>query len=222
MEERNRPTKAELEEDQFLEWVLNAVEYVKARAQLFIGGAIAIVALIVIVNFVQTQRLGARDRGAALLFEASVAEQAGQPEKAIGIAQRLIDEFGGTPSAGHGMVLLANRHFGLGRFADAEGLYRRYLDEYGDVEALVFAARTGLAACREAQGDLQGAAALYVGYADEHLEYGPSALALMDAARCYRLLGDAGGERRTLERVTREYPGTPVAQRARGQLDMLM
>ena len=84
------------------------------------------------------------------------------------------------------------------------------------------AARTGLAACREAQGDLEGAARDYVQYADENPDSPPSALALMQAARCYGQLGDAARRRETLERVTRQHPLTPVAQRAREQLTMMM
>ena len=44
-ERKQRVTKAELEEDEFLEWVLRAIEYLKQRSQLFIGGAVAIVAV---------------------------------------------------------------------------------------------------------------------------------------------------------------------------------
>lgn len=222
MEERNqRPSKADLEEDRFLDWVLSAVEYVRDRAQLFIGGAVALVAFIAILSFVQHQRSVARQKAASLLFEAMVADQSGQLDNAIRVSQQLVDEYGGTPSAAHGTILVANRYFALGRYAEAQRLFERYLDEYGDLEPLVFAARTGLAACREAQGDLEGAARAYLEYADEHPDSQPSSLALMDAARCYRLLGDPR-QREVLRRVTREYAESPAAQRAREQLNMLL
>lgn len=222
MEERNRrPSKHDLEEDEFLEWVLKAADYVKSRAQLFIGGIVALVALVVIVNFVQGQKDEARERASALLFEATVAERSGQVDQAIRLAQQLVDDFGGTPAAGQGTVFLGNRFYTLGRYADAERLFRRYLDEYGDLAPLVFAARTGLAACREAQGDLAGAAQAYAAVADGSPGDPSSALALMDAARCWRMQGDAAQQRGALERVTREYASTPVAQRARQQLNLL-
>jgi len=222
MEERSRrPTKAELEEDRCLEWVLQAGEYVKSRAQLFIGAAVAVVAVVVIANVVKGQRVEARSRASAMIFEANLAEQSGQLDRVLGIAQQLIDEYPGTPAASHGIVLLANRYFTLGRYVDAQRLYQRYLDEDGDVPPLVFAARTGLAACLEAQGELAAAARAYVGFADDHPDHPPSAMALMDGARCFRLLGDAAGQRETLERVIREYPETPMAQRARGQRDLM-
>lgn len=223
MQERNqRATKADLEEDEFLEWVLRAIQYFKERAQLFIGGAVAIVAVFAIISFLQTQKEEARERASALLFEATIADRSGQTDQVIRLSQQLVNEYSGTPAAAQGVILLANRYFALGRYPDAERLYQQYLDTYGDLDALVYAARTGLAACREASGDLEGAARDYVRYAEEHAASPPAALALMHAARCYQQLRDNGRYRQTLERVTREHALTPVAQRAREQLAMLM
>lgn len=223
MQERNqRATKAELEEDEFLEWVLRAIEYFKQRAQLFVGGAVAIVAVIAIISFMQTQKAEARERASTLLFEATVADRSAQTDQVIRIAQQLVDEYPGTPAAAQGIILLGNRYFALGRYADAERLYQQYLDTHGDLEAFVFAATTGLAACREAKGDLEGAARDYVRYADSHTDSAPAALALMHAARCYGQLGDAASHRQMLERVTADHALTPVAQRAREQLAMMM
>ncbi len=84
MQERNkRATKAELEEDEFLEWVLRSIEYLKTHAQLIVGGVVGIVAIIAIVSFMQTQRGEANERAAALLFEATVADRSGQTDQVI-------------------------------------------------------------------------------------------------------------------------------------------
>lgn len=223
MQERNqRPTKAELEEDEFLTWVLNAGQYIKDRAQLFLGGVVAIVAVIVIASFLQTQQAEARQRASAMLFETTVTLGSGQVDQGVRLGQQLIDEYTDTPAAAQAMIVVANRYFLLGRYAEAEALYRQYLDIHGDLEPLVYAARTGLAACREARGDLQGAASDYVAYADENPEAPSSAMALMEAARCYRQLGDAGRSKEILERVLSDHGMTPVAQRAREQLNLMM
>jgi len=223
MRERNkRATKAEIEEDEFLEWVLRAIEYLKARAQLFIGSAVAIVAVIAIVSSMQTQRTEARERAAALLFEATIADRSGQTDQVISLGQQLVDDFAGTPAAAQGMIMLGNRYFGLGRYADAKRLYHQYIEAHGDQNALIYAALTGLAACREANGDLEGAARDYVAYADNNPASPPSALALMQAARCYGQLGDTARRRELLERVTQQHSLTPVAQRAKEQLSMMM
>lgn len=209
------------QEDPFLEWVLTSLQYVKERAQLFVGGAIAIVVALAMMEFVQTQRASARDEAAHLLFQVMLADGNGQIDEVFGTGTKLIDEFAGTPSAAHGMILLGNRYYAVGRYHEARQLFTRYITEYGDAEVLLFAAHTGVAACQEAQGDLQGAAKGYLSYADENPEERASAMALMDAARCYRLLGDALQQRQILERIQRNFPSSPVSQRARQELEML-
>ncbi|MBT3344803.1 MAG: tetratricopeptide repeat protein [Gemmatimonadetes bacterium] len=211
----------EEQEDPFLEWVLMALQYVRDRAQLFIGGAIAIVAALAITQFAQTQRETAREEAANLIFQMMLADGNGQLEQVIDTGEKLIDEYAGTPSAAHGIILLANRYYRVGRYDEAEKLYERYIAEYGESQALLFAARTGVAACHEATGDLEGAATGYVAYADAHPNDRASAIALMDAARCYRVLGDTQQQGAVLGRVTRDFPTSPAAQRARQELQML-
>ena len=150
-----------------------------------------------------------------------LADGNGQLEQVIDTGEKLIDEYAGTPSAAHGIILLANRYYRVGRYDEAEKLYERYIAEYGESQALLFAARTGVAACHEATGDLEGAATGYVAYADAHPNDRASAIALMDAARCYRVLGDTQQQGAVLGRVTRDFPTSPAAQRARQELQML-
>ncbi|MEE2658041.1 MAG: tetratricopeptide repeat protein [Candidatus Latescibacterota bacterium] len=223
MEERsNRPTRAELEEDQFLEWVLTALAYIRARGHIFIGGAVAVVATIAIISFVQQQRSSARTEAAALLFEATLADQVGQIDGVLRVCERLVDDFGNTPAAAQATVMLGNRYFALGRYAEAERSYQRYLDDYGDEPVLRFAAESGIAAGYEAQGNFEQAAAAYVDYATRHPEIEASALMLMDAARCHRQLGDRDRERSLLERVMEEFPQSSATTRARQELGALM
>lgn len=40
--EHRKLSKSELREDEFVEWIMQAVEYVKERARLFVGGAVAV------------------------------------------------------------------------------------------------------------------------------------------------------------------------------------
>ncbi|MFH1571157.1 MAG: tetratricopeptide repeat protein [Gemmatimonadota bacterium] len=218
---RNRPTRQELEEDHFVEWVMEAVDYVRNRAQLFVGGAAAIVVAILAVTYVQSSRQDARHAATALLGQAIIADESGRVEEAVGLAEQVNSKYAGTPAAAQATVLLANRYYLQGRYADAERLFQSYLDDYGDAEVLAYAAWSGLAACYEAQGDMRRAADKYRSYADQYSDRDEAALALMDAARCYGAAGDAAQQKQALERVTRDYPKTPVVSRAREDLGML-
>ena len=216
-----RPSKEELEEDKFLEWILEVGEYIKSRAQFFIGGAVGVVVILAAISYVQTSRETARIEASALLGKVLIAESNGQLEEGLRLSEQLVDLYSGTPAAAQGLVQLGNRYYSRGRYAEAEERFQSYLDEHGDVDVLVYSAWSGIAACYESLGELERAAAKYTEYADQHEGHMQAALALMNAARCYRLAGDVEMEKRDLERITRDYAKSPVAGRARDQLSML-
>ena len=221
MGKSSRVTKTELEEDRFLEWIVEAGEYIKERARVFAAGAAAILLLIVVINYVQASRETARSEASALLGRALIAEANGLKEEGLRLSEQLVDVYPGTPAAAQGLVLLGNRYFSQGRYAEAENLFQTYLDEYGDVDVLEFSAWGGIAACYESQGDYRRAATKHLEYVANHEGSMQSALALMDAARCYRLAGDTSLEKQSLERIISDYVESPVAGRAREQLNML-
>jgi len=219
--QKNRPTREELEEDQFLAWVLEAVEYVKERSQLFIGAAAAIVVAILAIAYVQSAREEARVEANTLLGQAIMADEGGQLDEVVRHCEQLTTRYSGTPAAAQATVLLANRYFAQGRYSDAERLYQAYLDDYGEIGVLEYAAWTGLAACYEAQGDAQRAGEQYLSYATRRGDDMQAALALLDAARCFAAAGDRARARESLKRVTRDFGSAPVASRAREELSML-
>ena len=135
--------------------------------------------------------------------------------------EQLLEEFEGTPAASKGILLLANRYYRQGRYADAQGLYQRYLNDDMALDVFEFAAWNGLAACMAAQGQLQQAAQKYQAYADAHNSAQASALALQQAARHLALAGDTDSQKRVLQRIVRDFSTSPVAAKAREDLGML-
>ena len=218
---RSRPTKRELEEDQFVEWMVQASDYVKERGRAFAVGAAAIVVIILTVNYVQASRDSTRSEAAALLGEALIADQGGQGEQTIRLGEQLLNDYGGTTASAHGMIMLGNRYFNLGRYAEAEKLYQAYLSDYGDVDVLAFAAWRGIAACHEAREQYEEAAAKYTEYASLHADNMAASIALMDAARCYGVIGDTQRQRELLKRVTRDFASSPASVRATQELELL-
>lgn len=221
MAKRNRPTKRELEEDQFVEWMVHASDYVKERGRLFATGAAAVVVIILAVNYVQASRANVRTEAATLLGEVLMAEQGGQQEEAIRLGKQLLSQYSGTTASAHGTILLGNRYFNQGRYAEAEKLYQAYLTEHGDIDVLVFAAWRGVAACYEAQDHYDKAADKYAEYASTHADNMAASLALMDAARCYGAMGDTQRQQDLLKQVTREFASSPASVRARQELELL-
>jgi TolA-binding protein len=219
--EKQKLTKEELREDEFIEWLMTAADYIRNRAQAFSVGAIAVVAVILGINFFIESQEAAKVDATARLGDMLMAEQSGQIDEAIRIAEELLTTYAGTPAAAQGTVLLGNLHFSQGRYTDALRYFDLYLADYGPVDVLTNAAENGQAACLEAQGDLDEAARRYEDIAQQFSGMAPAALAQMNAARCYGMLGNRTKQRQLLEAVRDEYARFPVAARARTELEML-
>ena len=218
--ERRKLSKSELREDEFVEWIMQAVEYVKERARLFGGGTVAVIAVIMAINYFIESKEANRIKAAALFGDVLMVEQGGEPTEAIRYAEELVSSYAGTPAAAQGTVLLANLHYAQGRYAEARSYYQRYLDNYEPVDVLVYAAQSGLGACLEAEGQLLAAAQHYETYAAQQAGTIREAMARMEAARIYGLAGESDKQQALLEQVSRTFAQYPIAAQARAALAM--
>ena len=218
--ESSKLSKEELREDEFVEWIMQAADYVKERAQLFIGGLVVFVLLILGINYIIESQEQAKVEAASRLGDLLMAEEEGDAAGVISIAEDLISRFDGTPAAAQGVLVLANRYFAQENFSEGQRLYEKYLEDYGQSEILVFGAWSGLASCLEAQGQTIAAAEKYLEFATGHPQSLQAAMAVWEAARCYGQLGDISRQKELLERVMRDFPELPLAARAKASLAM--
>ena len=218
--ERRKLSKSELREDEFVEWIMQAVEYVKERVQLFVGGAVAVIVVIVAINYFIESEEANRLKAAALLGDVLMVEQGGEPTEAVRLAEELVSSYAGTPAAAQGVVLLANLHYAQGRYAEAREYYQRYLDNYEPLDVLAYAAQSGLGACLEAEGQLLAAAQHYETYAAQQAGTIREAMARMEAARIYGAAGDSDKQQALLKEVSRTFAQYPIAAQARAALAM--
>jgi len=214
-------SKDELREDEFVEWIMRAVDYVQERIKFFAAGAAGLVVLLLVINYIVESQERARMEAATLLGEALIAEESGQFGETIRIAEQLITSYAGTPAAAQGMLVLANRYFVQGNFDDAQRLYERFLSDYGQTDVLVYAAWSGIASCLEARGQVQEAARKYQDYAAAHPGTVQTAFALWEAARCHGWVGDLATRKSLLEQIIRDFADLPVAARAQAAIAML-
>ena len=214
-------SKEELKEDRFVEWIMTAAEYVREKRHVVVGIGITAIIIILSINFIISSQKKARVEASALLGDVIFAEGNGQEDEVIRLCEQLIGEYAGTPAAGQGVLLLANRYFALGRYVDARQLYQSYLDDYEPLDVLVFAAWSGVAASFEAEGQFQNAARKYQEYAEAHTTTMQASLALFEAGRCYGSIGELATQKEILARITKEFPDSPVAERARDLVSML-
>jgi tetratricopeptide (TPR) repeat protein len=220
MARSERPTRAELEEDRFVEWIMQAADFLKERMQFVIAAAAAVAVIVVLISYLRSAEEEARLQASTSFGQVLMADANGDVAQALEIAENLIREHRGTPAAAQGVVYLANRYFRQGRLDEAQRLYETYLEDYGDVDVLVFAAWSGVAACIESQGQFAQAAEKYVQYADRY-DGQQASLALMSASRCYALAGETAAQKKALRRIARAFPTSPVVAKAREQLRRL-
>ena len=150
-----------------------------------------------------------------------IAEQAGQKEEAIRTGEQLQTAYAGTIASAQATILLGNIQFNSGNYAEAERHFQSYLQNYDPVDVLSLAANNGLAACLEAQGQVEQAALRYEEIAARHKGLSSAGQAMMKAAWCYAQLGDRDKQRALLQSVIDEYARFPVAARARTEIEML-
>ena len=220
MARSERPTRAELEEDRFVEWIMQAADFLKERMQFVIAAAAAVAVIVVLIGYLRSAEEEARLQASISFGQVLMADANGDVSQALEIAENLIREHRETPAAAQGVVYLANRYFQQGRLDEAQRLYETCLEDYGDVDVLVFAAWSGVAACIESQGQFAQAAEKYVQYADRY-EGQQASLALMSAARCYALAGETAAQKKALRRIARDFARSPVVAKAREQLRRL-
>ena len=67
--------KEELREDEFVEWVMQAVDYIRERYQLFVGGLVVVVGLILGVQYIIEAQEGTRVKAAAKLGDMLIADR---------------------------------------------------------------------------------------------------------------------------------------------------
>ena len=220
-EERKKLSKSELREDEFVEWIMKAADYVKERSKVFIAGLVGVIAVVVVVQLVLKDQEDNRIEAAKKLGQIWMAEEQSRSEDAIRLGEELIADYSGTAAAGRGVIFLANNYYAQERYSEARKLYQTYLEEYGALDILVFAAWNGLAACFEAQGNLQKAAEKYQEYASVHKTSLQAPLALFEAARCYGLAGDTSNKQNLLKKITTEFSNSPVVAKAREEMKTL-
>ncbi|MSP62451.1 MAG: tetratricopeptide repeat protein [Myxococcales bacterium] len=128
---------------------------------------------------------------------------------------------GGSSAVAHRALLLkAGTLFDLGRFADAEASYKKFLDQVGSDDPLRFLAREGVGLCAEAQNKLDDALAAFK-------ELDPKAgdfyrdRALFAQARVLMKKGDKKGAEGVYLDILKRVPKTPLKDEIETRLGAL-
>jgi tetratricopeptide (TPR) repeat protein len=126
---------------------------------------------------------------------------------------KVVDQHGGTGAATLARLYIGNASLKLDEPDAAIAAFEGFLKDASRSDPLRFAGLSGLAAAREAKGDVDGA----IQALEEQVEL-PGRIdedgALLALGRLYAKKGDAGKARTALERIGKDFPESPLRARA--------
>ena len=216
-----RLTKEELHDDEFVSALYGIIRYVEDNSAKVLAG-VGVVVVIGLIGYVIQESANRRAEAAIdAIGTVQVALMQGNTSTAITNAQSVIRDYEGEPVAGQALTTLANIYFDQGRFDEATMHYRKFLSATdAQLGPEAFGAWSGIASTMEAQGNLSGAAQQYQSYADSHnTPYAP--LALIQAARTYKLAGSTDSAINAYQRILAQYSDSPAAISAKSELGIL-
>ncbi|HEQ98896.1 MAG TPA: hypothetical protein ENO22_06100 [candidate division Zixibacteria bacterium] len=189
-----RLTKRQMKEDKFVTGLLKSQEYFnRNRTQILLGIAglivVILVAVLLIANARSSEQAAQNQYGDASMavreffntFEMD-QNQDGIPDGNLDSAltilssakaefEGILQQHGGSDMAKFATFYLGSISFKLGDYAEAEKYYRMFLDKYHISEGFEAAAKMGLAGCKEALRDFEGAGMLYMEVAEDYPDF---------------------------------------------------
>lgn len=218
---RRRLTKKEIKEDRFVTWTFKVTTFVQKNMRLLIG-ALVVILVVVFGSLGTVKYLNARKaRAMDALAEARILRISDKPEEAMDQCRLVLEEFGGTESAGKALVMLGQLHTEAGAYEEARGSFRTYLEKYSDDDATIHTSVEGIAASLEEEGKYEEAAAERTAFVEKHPDSLFAPRALFEAARCAELAGQPDRARRVLQQLLDTYPEVQIARKAKARIEML-
>jgi predicted negative regulator of RcsB-dependent stress response len=217
-----RLTKEELHDDEFVSALYGVIRYVEENYPKVLAGIGVVVVIGLIGYFIQESANRRATAAIDAIGTVQVALMQGNTSTAITNAQSVIRDYEGEPVAGQALTTLANIYFDQGRFDEATTHYRQFLSATdAKLGPEAFGVWSGIASSMEAQGNVSGAAQQYLSYADSHSETPYAPLALIQAARTYKLSGSTDSAVNAYQRIVSQYSDSPAAISAKNELGIL-
>ena len=89
-EERKKLSKSDLREDEFVEWIMEATDYVRERSRAFIAGVVGLIAIVVLIQLVLKAEEENHIEAAKKLGQIWMAEEESRSEDAIRLGEEFI------------------------------------------------------------------------------------------------------------------------------------
>lgn len=223
---KKRITKRELKQDTLITTLVKAENFFVQYKQYVTYGAVGLIALIIVGFIYSNNRKADQEKATIELSKISQMYQMDQyetsikgiPEKNVMGLQKIVDNYGSTPSGELAKVYLANCYYATGKFDVA----LKYFEDFGGTQTEIKAAAlAGAASCYEAKKDYKRAAELFEKAGNKYSSVPSASLNLVNAARNYGLNGENERAKMILKKVKTEYPQSAEARDIDRLMDLL-
>jgi TolA-binding protein len=216
---RRRVTRDQIKEDKFMTFAAKASDYYNRNSRNILAAAGIIVVLIIVGVFYFNSRAQAEKDASFDLTMAKLEMGQGSFDAAIEKLVLLIDNYGGTQSAGDALFFLANARLAQQDWLAARNAFQDYRDHYGKDPMLTAGAITGIGFTLEQEGKFAEAAQNYWNAATKYPKEFNAPQYLLDAGRCYRLAGDDAHAAQAYDLILEHYQDSPQSRIAKDELD---
>ncbi len=158
---KRRISKKELKQDELLEFLFNAEQFVRKNQKALIYAVIGVVVVVVVALMMINSRKKADLAAAALVGQAQAAFDQGNYQQVISDLDPTINTYKGTQSAGIGIFYLGSASYRLSKYDDAQKYFQQYLDNYDEDPVLSASASATLGAIAVNDSDYAAAVQHY-------------------------------------------------------------
>lgn len=214
-------TKKEIKEDKFVQFTMQAKNYIEENARLVTIATSAVLAVIILFVGYSYFHGQSEQKAETLFGEAQMEYQNLNNLKAKNLLHRLEDEYSGTEEAAKGLFLLANIYFNENKTEEAAKYYQQFIDSYSNSPVLVASGLAGYAACLERMEKWAEAAEYYKKAQEKAPDFVEAPDYLYLAALNYAQAGNKEAAKEALEEITNRYKDSQRVADAQAKLILL-
>ena len=214
----HRITKKEIKQDKFVTFSLKVSEWVQKHLNQVLMVTGGVVLLAVVVFFVLSTQAKRERKAAELLGKANMELQGGNMGAAVSDLQTVVNQYGGSKSAGQATFLLGSAYFYARDYVQAQSMFEKYLDKYNQDLLLASSAQAGIADCHVQRGNFLQAGEEFAKAASVHPAGFLAPQYLLRAADAYARAEQMDRAKEILNRLLSEYPNSKEVRQAKMKL----
>lgn len=213
-------TKEELREDLVLTALTRLKGWVEKQATLLT--IVLAVAVVAVAGYQISRRIASKgeQQAALVLLDGESQYVNGSPGEALTKFSQAYEQHKGSPSGKIALLRSADMQLELGSYADAQGLYKRYLDTKPKDGLLLASALRGLAGALDSAGQHDEAGRVFL-EASEVPESPLRADDLVSAGNAYVDAGKLPEAQSAFQKVIEDYPDSPRVRDAKEGLEIV-